>query len=91
MVAKIDTETSRIIFSTKGFIAVIAFIFTVFFGFYGLVITPKFTSYDTKIEKIIDNQSIVNKEMYKSINALNTSIAVLNENLKNIEKNEKHN
>lgn len=87
MVAKIDTENSRIIFSTKGFIAVISFIFSVFFGFYLLVIVPKFSNQDAKIEKMIDSQNTVNKELSNSINQLNITIATLSESVKNMQNN----
>lgn len=89
MVAKIDTENSRIIFSVKGFIAVVSFIFSVFFGFYILVITPKFQNQDNKIEKMIETQNTVNLQLSNSINNLNISIAVLNESLNNLKENQK--
>ena len=89
MVAKIDTENSRIIFSTKGFIAVISFIFSVIFSFYLLVIVPKFNLQDEKIEKMITSQNKINSELSNSINNLNISIAVLNESLNNLKENQK--
>lgn len=89
MVAKIDTENSRIIFSVKGFITVISFIFSVIFSFYLLVIVPKFNLQDEKIEKMINSQNKVNSELSNSINNLNISIAVLNESLNNLKENQK--
>ena len=73
MVAKLDTENSRIIFSVKGFIGVITFIFSVFFGFYLMVVVPKFNS----IDEYIKEQNKTNKELVQQINQLNLNITLL--------------
>lgn len=86
MVAKIDTENSRIIFSVKGFVAVITFIFSVFFSFYLLVIVPRMESTDRQIEKNAIEQKIVNKELSSSLNTLNLTMVELTTTLKNMKE-----
>ena len=87
MVAKIVKENSTIVFTIKGFIAVITFIFTVFFGFYTLVIVPRFDIIDSTILE----QNKINTEIIHTIADLNTNIAVLSESINNLKNNIKSN
>ena len=87
MVLKVDTENSRIIFSVKGFIAVITFIFSVFFGFYLLVVNPRMQETDRTIEKNATEQKQINKELSNSLTTLNITMAQLTEAIKNMKEN----
>ena len=89
MVAKIDTENSRIIFSVKGFIGTMTFIFSVFFGFYLLVIAPRMEATDVQIEKNAVQQQVINKELSTSLNTLNITMARLTEAIDNLKNSKK--
>lgn len=88
IVRKIEEETV-LQFSLKAFGGLILSIFTIFFGFYLLVVQPQFKAQDEKFEKNWTEQKVINKELSTSINQLNITLSAFNETLNNLKTDKK--
>lgn len=87
------SQETQVVFTIKSFIATIGTILGLFIGFYTLVIQPKFTSHETRMEKILDkvdvgfdNVNIQLMEMNNGIGALNGHVEGINNRFRDLNK-----
>lgn len=82
--SKVSTisANTQVVFTMKNFSALIAGLLALFFGFYQLVVVPKIEHVERQLDKQFQQNQLFYKELGEintAINALNTSIKLLNQ------------
>lgn len=85
IVKQINGDT-KIIFTVRNFFALTGTLITLFFGFYQLVVVPKFNSLETTDAKILNDQKDQNAIFYQQLNTINASIGSLSATIESLNR-----
>ena len=72
------SASTPIIFTLKGFVALIGTILTIFFGFYQLVIVPKVNETKEHYEMLFKDQKEQNRLFYEELSGINATMNNIN-------------
>ena len=89
-IKQINSNT-QIVFTVKSFFGLTGALLTLFFGFYQLVVVPKFNSLENADAKILGDQKDQNAVFYQQLNTINASIGSLSATIESFNRDKTNN
>ncbi len=82
---------TQIVFTVKSFFGLTSALLTLFFGFYQLVVVPKFNGLENADAKILGDQKDQNAVFYQQLNTINASIGSLSATIESFNRDKTNN